>query len=147
MELKLVRKTFLQDRTIGDIYINGDLFCQILEDTDRGLDSSMSLDEIRRLKVFGKTAIPTGKYDIVLSYSNRFKTFLPEVLNVSGYKGIRFHPGNTPEDTHGCLLPGLVTPNNEVSKSKIHFNYLFKEMKKVNKKVKITIEIVREASF
>lgn len=147
MELKLVRKTFLQDRTIGDIYIDGNLFCQILEDTDRGLDSSMSLEEIRKIKVFGKTAIPTGKYPVVLSYSNRFQTVLPEVLYVPGYRGIRIHPGNRPEDTEGCLLPGLVNTKNEVEKSRIHFNYLLRELKKVNKKTKITIEITREVSI
>ena len=58
--------------TIGRLYIDGVYFCDILEDTDRGLDSSMTLAQIQRIKVHGKTAIPTGIYDVLLSYSPKF---------------------------------------------------------------------------
>lgn len=56
----------------------------------------------------GKGAIPVGVYPIVLSYSERFRALLPELLNVPGRTGIRIHAGNTEADTEGCILLGLV---------------------------------------
>jgi len=78
----------------------------ILEDRDRGLTSSMSLEDIKQEKVYGKTAIPTGRYRVKLTYSPRFKRILPILISVPGFAGIRIHSGNSHEDTEGCLLPG-----------------------------------------
>lgn len=61
---------------------------------------------VKTWKVAGKTAIPSGKYRIALTPSKRFGRVLPELLNVPGYAGVRMHPGNTPEQTEGCLLVG-----------------------------------------
>ncbi len=142
MELKLVRKEFYEDRTISDLYVDGVLFCQVLEDVDRGLDSSMSKEVISKLKVYGKTAIPYGKYVVVISYSNRFEKLLPELLSVAGYGGIRIHPGNYPEDTEGCLLPGI-KKGKIVANSRATFKALFAKLKTANAKEKITIEITK----
>ena len=62
MKLLLKRKAKKENYTIGDLYIDGKLFCNTLEDTDRNLTSTMSKDEIAKVKVYGKTAIPTGTY-------------------------------------------------------------------------------------
>jgi len=78
----------------------------MLEDRDRGLRSEMPLEEIIREKVYGKTAIPTGRYQVIISYSNRFKKKLPLLVDVPGFAGIRIHSGNKHDDTEGCLLPG-----------------------------------------
>ena len=88
------------------MYIDGKYVCDTLEDTDRGLTKSMPVSEIKEKKVYGRTAIPTGKYQIVWSYSNKFKKNLPLLLNVPGYEGIRIHSGNTDADTYGCILLG-----------------------------------------
>lgn len=106
MELKLKRYILTSKSTISDLFIDGHYFCKILEDTDRGLTSDMPIDEIKKIKVQGQTAIPKGRYEVILSMSARFKKLLPEILNVPGYLGIRIHPGNKPGDTEGCLLPG-----------------------------------------
>ena len=101
--------------TIGNLYVDGKWICNILEDTDRGLRQDMSLAELQTRKMYGKTAIPAGTYTIKLTYSPRlagrryaakYEGCLPEVCDVKAYSGVRLHPGNTAEDTLGCLLPG-----------------------------------------
>ena len=62
---------------------------------------------IRRHKIIGKTAIPTGRYRILITRSRRFGRWLPLLMNVKGFEGIRIHPGNKPEDTRGCILLGF----------------------------------------
>ena len=74
--------------------------CQTLEDPIR------SIGPHGEGKIAGRTAIPPGRYRIVLSYSNRFKRVMPELVNVPCFLGIRIHVGNTVEDTDGCLLVG-----------------------------------------
>lgn len=106
MKLLLHRIAKQNDYTIGRLYIDGKYFCDTLEDKDRGLSNDMTLSYIKSVKVYGETAIPTGTYEVVISYSNRFKKKLPELLNVPGFSGIRIHAGNTALDTHGCVLVG-----------------------------------------
>lgn len=106
MELILKRIAKRDTYTIGKLYINGKYACDTLEDTDRGLTQDMSLEKIKKLKVYGETAIPTGKYQVIWSYSAKFKRGLPLLLNVPGYEGVRLHNGNTPAHTLGCPLLG-----------------------------------------
>lgn len=86
--------------------VDGNARQYILEDVDRGLHSGMSLDEIRRIKIPECTAIPTGRYEVVITYSNRFKKNMMLLLDVPGFAGIRVHSGNFHTHTEGCLLPG-----------------------------------------
>lgn len=94
LTLLLVRHPTQPTYTVGVLYVGGARFCYTIEDKVR-----------TGPKVHGKTAIPVGRYKVVLSYSNRFKKVLPELLNVPGFSGIRIHPGNTAADTDGCILP------------------------------------------
>lgn len=95
----------------------GGFLCWTLEDEDRGLHQEMALSQIERKKIKGKTAIPTGTYKIQLRVSPKFKERywakpyggkLPYLCNVPGFEGVCIHPGNTPQDTEGCLLPGML---------------------------------------
>ena len=66
MILKLVREVFTEVSTIGRMYANGVFICYILEDKDRGLESSTPLAEIQKIKVH-------------ITFSNRFQKPLPLV--------------------------------------------------------------------
>lgn len=96
--LYLQRYDFQNDRTLGRLYYQGVFVCDTLEDKYRDLATEK--------KVQNETAIPSGFYQLRLSYSPRFKRILPEILNVPQFTGIRIHNGNTPKDTSGCILVG-----------------------------------------
>ena len=95
----------------------GGFLCWTLEDTDRGLTSDMTEAQIRKKKIYGATAIPTGRYRVELlvsptlkdrSYAKKYGGRFPVLLNVPGFQGCMIHPGNTPSDTNGCILPGML---------------------------------------
>jgi len=108
MKLTLTRKYDYEDRTIGELFIDGVKLCDTLEDRERLFYNA--LNKLTGTKIFGKTAIPTGTYEVVLTYSARFKKTLPLLLNVPQFTGIRIHTGNTPENTEGCILVGKYDP-------------------------------------
>lgn len=154
MELVVDRKWKKQSYTISNLTIGGKWFCNVLEDTDRGLDDSMSIAEIKKLKRPSITAIPRGTYEVTLDvFSPRFctKTFykqvcnskLPRLLNVKGFEGILIHAGNTDKDSSGCLLVGVNKVKGQVINSKETFKELYKLLKdKHDKGEKITIKIL-----
>lgn len=90
---------------IGNLYINGTLFCNTLEDPNRDLNKNGKFDN-GETKVYGNTCIPFGKYKIDITYSAKFKRELPLLLKVPSFEGIRIHRGNTTKDTLGCILVG-----------------------------------------
>ena len=118
MKIQLIRKYRKTDYTIGQLFINNQYFSDTLEDIDRGLKDSMSLEEIRRIKVFGSTCIPYGTYKVSITYSPKFKKKLPLINNVKGFEGIRVHSGNTNYDTQGCVLLGFNKIKGKVINSK-----------------------------
>ena len=129
MNLRLRRRYRGPQYTIGSFYINDVKVCDTLEDTDRGLSSAMPLAEIRAKKVPGKTAIPTGRYQVVITYSPRFKRDMPLLCGVPGYEGVRIHAGNTPEDTEGCILPGENKVKGQVINSRATFARIMESLK------------------
>ena len=128
--------------TIGKLYINDQYFCDTLEDTDRGLTQSMTEQQIGSKKVYGETAIPTGTYRIIISYSNKFKKQMPLLLNVPDFAGIRIHSGNTEKDSLGCILVGKNKAIGKVLESRDTYSKLFSILQEANKKetIKITIK-------
>lgn len=115
IEIILTRIARRPTYTIGRLYIDGKRISDTIEDRDRGLDDSMSEARIRELKVYGMTAIPTGRYRISLTKSEKFKNrvwakaykgLIPILENVKGFTGIRIHPANTAEELLGCIAPG-----------------------------------------
>ena len=100
MKLELGRAECGKVSTLGQLFVNGQFECYILEDADRQLELNPNA------KVYGQTCIPRGTYKVIITWSNRFKKELPILVNVPGFEGIRIHPGNVHQDTHGCLLPG-----------------------------------------
>jgi|SRR5882757_2814274 len=141
MELTLNRYIKNKISTIGTLSIDSKEFCKTLEDTDRDLKQSDTLAYIQSIKVPGKTAIPRGRYEVIITLSNRFKIDLPLLVNVPGYEGIRIHPGNTAVDTDGCILPGTYYDENTVANSRDTFNKLFLILKDALTKEKVWINI------
>jgi len=142
MELYLKREIFTDVSTIGTLSVDGKFECFVLEDKDRGLTSEMSETDIMATKVFGKTCIPYGRYEIVWNMSNHFKKEMPLLLDTKGFKGIRIHAGNTALDSFGCLLCGRKRGNNVITESVAATNLLYKKIQsaKMHKdKVFITI--------
>ena len=152
MELLFTRAAKEPDYTIGKLYINGAYFCDTLEDTDRGLKSTMALGDIQTKKIYGKTAIPTGTYSIDIdTVSPKFKDRtwakfcngkLPRLLDVKGYEGVLIHVGNKPEDTLGCILVGHNKAKGQVLESTVVFQKLYNlmlEKKLLGEKLVITI--------
>lgn len=140
MNLLLERTPSGTTCTIGDLYIDGDWFCFILEDLVREVEGQ----PVEAWKIKGKTAIPAGTYKVRITYSNRFKRDLPLLVGVPGFEGIRIHPGNTDADTEGCLLPGLALGlgGESVSRSRAAFDALYKkldEAESASEEIEITI--------
>ena len=142
MRLTLMRIANRPTYCIGKLYIDGVYFCDVLEDTDRGLKDEMSEEEILSKKVKGETAIPTGIYPITLTYSPKYKKTMPLVNNVKGYSGIRIHSGNTHKDTEGCLLVGRNKEVGKVLYSRVTYNALYNILAKT--KERIIIDIMRK---
>lgn len=137
----LLKRIFRGDKyTIGHLYIDGNYYCDTLEDTDRGLTDDVSEEEIKRIKIYGKTAIPTGRYKIEVTYSPKFKRYLPILLNVRGFSGIRIHSGNTAEDTLGCLLVGFNKEKGKVLNSRVTSDKLTALLRNCEEEIHITIE-------
>lgn len=126
MILALDRKYKLPTYTIGKLYIDGEYFCDTLEDKDRGLTDDMTVSKISKIKIKKETAIPTGTYKVTITYSNRFKKNMPLINDVKGFEGIRIHSGNTDKDTEGCLLVGMNLERGKVLKSQETFRKLYK---------------------
>lgn len=139
MKLTLIRKYKLPTYTVGKLYIDGEYFCDTLEDKDRGLTDDMTVSEISKIKIKKETAIPTGTYKITITYSNRFKKNMPLINDVKGFEGIRIHSGNTDKDTEGCILVGFNKVKGNVINSRDTYNKLFSILSKSNN-ITITIK-------
>jgi hypothetical protein len=126
--LKRLHKT--SNSTIGELSINGKFECYTLEDVER------------ESKIYGKTAIPKGTYEIVMTMSNRFKVVLPLLLNVPNFEGVRIHAGNSAKDTEGCILLGQNRNIDFIGNSKMTLVKFVQKLKTGlnNGKVYLTIE-------
>lgn len=141
MEMLVKRIARRSTYTIGKLYIDGKYVCDTLEDVDRGLKQSMSLDEIKNIKVYEKTAIPTGTYKVLWTYSQKYKRNMPLLQNVPGYEGIRIHSGNGPDDTAGCILLGENKVVGKVINSRNTCNKLYPIIEKACKTGNVIITI------
>ena len=142
MKLTLVRPPRQNTpHTIGELSVDNVPFSQTMEDQDRCIHQTDPIEFIKEVKIKHKTAIPYGTYQVVMSYSNKFKKFLPELLDVPGYVGIRIHAGNAPEDTSGCICVGIRS-GVKVINSRITTNKLIALIKKRSKVEKVFIDIL-----
>lgn len=144
MELTLVRKYPKDTYTIGQLFIDGKLFCNTCEDKDRGLYQGMSEEEIKKIKVYAETAIPYGRYRVTMKVqSPKFSTYkkyefckgyLPRLLDVPAFDGILIHIGNSAKDSAGCILVGENTVKGKVMNSTNTFKRLYAILKEADDK-------------
>lgn len=143
MKLRLERKYKKERYTIGKLYINGKPFCETLEDKDRGLKKEMPEEQLRKMKVKGETAIPSGTYNVIITYSPKYKKPMPLLLGVPAYEGVRIHSGNTHKDTEGCILVGENKEVGKVLNSRYTFNKLFTKLQAaIDRGETVTLDIV-----
>ena len=137
MRLKLNRKWFTDKSTCGILYVNDKFFCYTLEDVVRPAGE----------KVNGKTAIPWGTYQVVVTFSNHFQKPLPLLINVPNFAGVRIHSGNQSDDTEGCILVGMTHSANWLGSSCAAMDNLLEKLDEAyDKGENISIEIAAEAT-
>jgi hypothetical protein len=112
--LVLKRRVFTDKSTIGDLWAEGKFFSHVLENPCRQNAKRTS-------------AIPAGRYRVAIMHSPKYKRPMPRLMDVPGRDGILIHWGNRPEDTEGCLLPGIYNEDQPdfVGRSKATFDILF----------------------
>ena len=110
MKLRVERLWKKPTYTVGRLYVDGKLYCNTLEDVVRDLT--------KEAKVPDKTAIPAGTYKVIFNWSPKFGRNLPRLLNVPHFDGILIHPGNTADDSAGCILVGKNTEVGRLTESR-----------------------------
>ena len=118
INLLIIRDTFTDKSTIGTLYINGERFCDTLENP--------WLDNQRNI-----SCIPEGQYNVRLrlareSASRDYLHLL--VQDVPNRDWILFHRGNTAKDTSGCILVGNGREHNAVNNSRLAMDLVIKEI-------------------
>ena len=154
MDVRVERRWKKSTYTIGILTVDGERFCESLEDRDRGLKQSDSPLWIGAKKVYGETAIPTGTYNVAMNvvspkysavkwYKDLCGGKMPRLLDVPGFDGILIHPGNTALDSCGCILVGRNTKVGQVTQCRDTFKKLYRKMKAAHDRgERITITIV-----
>ena len=127
MKIKVDRIYKGESYTIGKMYLNGEYFCDTLEDA------------IRPVKIPNETAIPAGTYKVEVTYSPRFKRNLPLLIDVPNYTGIRIHNGSNKDHTSGCILVGFNTSKGILSDSRKISDQLTNLLKSLSEPVEIEI--------
>lgn len=139
MRIEVKRIAKRSTYTIGKMYIDGNYFCDTLEDVDRGINQKDSLDTIKKIKVAGATAIPTGAYKVIVNMSPKFQRNLPRLIDVPGFEGILIHRGNTDKDTAGCILVGENKVVGKVINSTVYEKKLVNILQNTKEDITITI--------
>ena len=148
MNITVYRQYKKDTYTIGKLYINGEYFCDTLEDKDRGLNQNMPLSYIKDNKVYGETAIPTGDYKVTLDIvSPRFGSMpfyntvcqgkLPRLLDVKGFEGVLIHVADGyrgAELLQGCIGIGKNKIKGGLLEGKDYFEKLYKKLKEAKEK-------------
>lgn len=151
MEIKVDRKWKKEKYTIGRLYINGEFICNTIEDTDRGLTQSMSEEKIKTKKIYGKTAIPSGRYKILMNvvspkfsqkefYMNVCKGKVPRLEGIKGFSGVLIHSAATADNVEGCIGVGFNTEIGRLTSIKEAFEKVYSKLSSSKEDIWITIE-------
>jgi len=136
MNLELKRHAFRDSYTIGKLFIDGVYFCDTLEDKVRDINNDGDLKDPGETKVMHETAIPKGKYKVVMNLSNRFKRIMPLLIDVPHFAGIRIHSGSKASHSSGCILVGKNSIKGGLTESKKYEALLYDILNKAQKENK-----------
>ena len=118
VNLLLIRDTFTENSTIGELFINGERFCDTLENP--GVTNKKNI-----------SCIPEGEYPVRLRLARESATreYLHLLVqDVPNRDYILFHRGNFPKDTRGCILLGQGTQQDVVNNSTLAMDLVMKEI-------------------
>ncbi len=141
MVITIKRKIKTGISCIGELWVNDRFECWTAEAPDRELHQHFPLAEITRRKLLMQTAIPTGRYQVTLSWSDRWKMYMPLVMEVPGFANVRLYADNVAATTDGCIRLGCSTGINEVYNSRMALRNLLAKLKGAERTEKITMEI------
>lgn len=136
MDITVTREQSYASTTIGRLTM-GSFSCYTLEDQVREREGASVLS----WKVNGETAIPRGRYSLIVTQSLRFQRPMPLLLNVPGFSGVRIHSGNTAADTEGCLIVGKTRLSSKLYDSRAAFNEFFPKLQEILKAEPVWISI------
>ena len=141
MDLRLVRETFTERSTIGKLYLDGAYECVTLEDCCRESEPGTWKPELKIPKV---TAIPYGRYEVTVTFSQRFGRALPLLLKVPDFDGVRIHAGNTDADTDGCVLVGKYFTKDRIQESIVALSLLYMHILRSVERGKVFLSIEKK---
>ncbi len=143
MRLKVVRHPSVNGATRGTMFVDEAEECFTLEDVVREVVGR----PVSEWKEQNVTAIPRGTYTVKIDYSPHFAAkgspYMPHVLDVPGFTGVRIHRGNSEYDTEGCILVGnVLVGDNRIAGSEVAFNRLVAKLRLAQERVEtITLDV------
>ena len=118
VNLLIIRDTFTKESTIGKLFINGESFCDTLENPYINNERNIS-------------CIPEGNYKVRLRLPRESATrdYLHLLVqDVPNRSYILFHIGNTAKDTSGCILVGNGRKQDIVENSRLAMDLVMQEI-------------------
>lgn len=151
MEILVKRLYKKETYTIGKMYIDGEYVCDTVEDKNRGLSDDMDLEVIKAKKVYGKTAIPTGRYQVLMNvvspkfsqkefYMEVCKGKVPRLMNIKGFDGVLIHSAGSAEYVSGCVGVGYNKIKGGLTNIKEAFIKVYEKLSAATDDIYITIE-------
>ena len=117
MNITVHRKTLTPLSTQGEMSLDGDFECFTLE--------PVSIPQPTTVK---PRAIPAGTYQYTKAASTHFGFTVPVLIGIPNFTAVEIHPGNFPQDTHGCTLVGKLEGANYVGQSDAEFAALMNKL-------------------
>ena len=118
INLLIIRDTFTEESTVGELFLNGERMCDTLENPYINNERSIS-------------CIPEGEYKVRLRLARESATrdYLHLLVqDVPNRDWILFHRGNSAKDTSGCVLVGFASKQDYVKNSTFAMDLLMKEI-------------------
>ena len=118
INLLIIRDTFTEESTVGELFLNGERMCDTLENPYLNNERNIS-------------CIPEGEYKVRLRTARESATrdYLHLLVqDVPNRDYILFHRGNSAKDTSGCILVGFASKQDYVKNSTFAMDLLMKEI-------------------